>query len=68
MGVDISWHNIISPMELETLGWIHSGTILTPLELDIGCKSTPAIINDMPVIYCLCWEGGENIVRGVKIS
>ena len=25
-------------------------------------------MNDMSVIYCLDWEGGENIVRGVKIS
>ena len=28
------------------------------MELDIGWKSTPAIINDIPVIYCLYWEGG----------
>ena len=36
--------------------------------LDLGWKSTPAFIDDVPVIYCLYWEGGENIVRGVKIS
>ena len=38
------------------------------MELDIGWQSTPAIIDDVPVICCLYWEGGENTVRGVKIS
>ena len=38
------------------------------MELDIWWKSTPAIIKNMPAIYCLYWEGGGNIVRGVKIS
>ena len=58
------WHNIITPRNRHCMGWIHRGTIFTPMELDIWWESTPAIINDRSVIYCLDWEGGENIVRG----